>query len=110
MPPHTFGTNSQVDPWEIGQRIEASMNNPGSILKLWVKAVATHEKGKDDKTLPKKGQEQKSKIKMGLTTLKFQGATDMATPANAERFIVLRDKVGKLMTRYCRYLKAAKDE
>jgi hypothetical protein len=86
------------------------MNNPGSILKLWVKAVATHEKGKDPKSLPKKGQEQKPKIKHGLTTLKFQGGTDLARPANAERFIVLRDKVGKVMTRYCRYLKAAKDE
>jgi len=86
------------------------MNNPGSILKLWVKAVATHEKDKDPKTLPKKGQEQKSKIKHGLTTLKLQGKTDMAVPANASRFVVLRDNAGKLMTRYCRYLKAAKDE
>jgi hypothetical protein len=89
---------------------KSPINNPGSILKLWNKAVKTHEVGKDVKTLPKKGQDQKTRIKKGLTTLKFQGATDLTAPANADRFVVLRDKVGKAMTRYCRYLKAAKDE
>lgn len=86
------------------------MNNPGSILKLWIKAVKTHEADKDPKTLPKKGQEQKTKVKKGLTSLKAKGAVDMAVPANAEGFVALRDRVGLVMTRYCRHLKSAKDE
>jgi hypothetical protein len=86
------------------------MNNPGSILKLWVKAVKVHEADKDPKTLSKKGQEQKTKIKQGLTNLKTQGIADMAAPANVANFVGLRDRVGLVMTRYCRHLKAAKDE
>jgi hypothetical protein len=86
------------------------MNNPGTILKLWNKAVQTHEANKDAKTLPKKGQEQKLKVKQGLTALKSQAATDLTAQANRKKFIDLRDNLGKRMTRYCRYLKTAKDE
>lgn len=85
------------------------MNNPGIILKLWNKAVKLHEGDKDPKSLPKKGQDQKFKIKKGLTTLKLQG-TKLTSQEGRDRFALMRDKTGALMTKYCRYLKAAKDE
>ena len=56
------------------------MIKPGSILKLWTKALKKHEADKDPKELPKKGQDQKLKIKKGLTTLKFQAAADLTQP------------------------------
>ena len=75
------------------------MNNPASILKLWIKAIKMHETDKDPKKMPQKGQEQKTKIKNGLTTLKAKGAAAMASPANAPQFLTVRDQAGKAMTR-----------
>ena len=86
------------------------MNNPGTILKVWIKLVKKHEDGKKPADLGKKGQEQKTKIKVNLTRLKFEGAADMTAPAHREAFVKLRDKSATLMRKYCRYLKAAKDE
>jgi hypothetical protein len=77
---------------------------------LWNRAVKQHEEDKDPKALPKKGQDQKVRIKKDLTTLRLRAAGDMSKPSYVERFVKHRDKLGKLMTRYCRYLKGAKDE
>jgi hypothetical protein len=88
----------------------ATLNSPGKILKLWNKAVKKHEEGKKPQDLPKKGQDQKLRIKKGLTSLKAQAAADMSSPAHRQAFLGLRDKVAKVMRQYCRYLKTSKDE
>jgi hypothetical protein len=86
------------------------MNSPAKLLTLWKKAVKKHEEGKKPADLSKKGQEHKSKIQKGLTKLKVQGARNLAEPEEREVFLTLRDRVVVVMTKYCRYLKTAKDE
>jgi hypothetical protein len=88
----------------------ASLNSPPKILKLWLKAVKKHEEGKKPVEMPKKGQDQKTRIKKGLTTLRTQAAADMSAPAHRKAFESMRDKVAKVMRQYCRYLKTGKDE
>jgi hypothetical protein len=86
------------------------MKNPGTILRLWTKAVKKHEEGKKPDELPKKGQERKLTIKNGLTKLKLEARNDMADEKARAAFTRVRDRTAKAMQDYCRYLKAAKDE
>jgi hypothetical protein len=84
-----------------------NLNSPGTILKLWTKVVKKHEEGKKPAEMPKKGQDQKLKIKQGLTFLKFEAP---AAKANPGPFLGRRDKTATLLRKYCRYLKTSKDE
>jgi hypothetical protein len=86
------------------------IKSPGKVLKLWIKAVKVHEKDKDPKNLPKKGQEQKSTVKKGLTKLRDQAAAGVKTTEAHASFTATRDRVGVALKKYCRYLNAAKDE
>jgi hypothetical protein len=82
-------------------------NSPGTILKLWTKTVAKLEDGKNPANLPKKGNDQKLRIKKSLTVLKLEAPAAKANPA---AFIVKRDHGALLLRKFCRYLKTAKDE
>src|SRR5260370_39772299 len=84
------------------------MNSPGTILKLWLKAVKKHEEGKEPAELDKKGQDQKTRIKKGLTNLKRQGQSDLDSPDQRAYFENFRDRAAALMKKYCRFLKGAK--
>jgi hypothetical protein len=84
-----------------------ALNSPGTILKLWSKTAAKLEDGKKPADLPKKGNEQRLKIKNGLTALKLEAPTAKKNP---KAFIVKRDKAALLLRKFCRYLKTAKDE
>jgi hypothetical protein len=83
------------------------MNSPGTILKLWTKTVKKLDDGKKPADPPKKGNEQKLKIKTSLTALKFEAPAARTNPAP---FIKKRDKSALLLRKFCRYLKTAKDE
>jgi hypothetical protein len=87
-----------------------AIRSPAKILNLWNRAVKKHEEGKKPADLPKKGQEQKGKVKKGLTNLKIKAAHGLSDAGAREKFVALRDRVAVVMTKYCRYLKAAKDE
>jgi hypothetical protein len=84
-----------------------ALNSPGTILKLWLKTSAKLDDGKKPAALPKKGTEQKTKIKISLTALKLEAPGAKANPAP---FIKKRDKSALLLRKLCRYLKTAKDE
>jgi hypothetical protein len=86
------------------------VKSPGTILRLWTRAVKKHEEGKKPAELPKKGQEQKLKIEKGLRQLKVKGRADLADPKARTAFEGTRDRLAKTMMNYCRYLKSAKDE
>ena len=86
------------------------LKSPAKILVLWNRTVKKHEDGKEVKELPRKGQEQKTRIKKDLTTLKQKAAKDLTRPDAREAFLRARDRLFKIMSKYCRYLKAAKDE
>jgi hypothetical protein len=76
-------------------------------LKLWTKTVTKLEDGKKPASLPKKGNEQKLKIKNSLTALKRAAPAAKTDPA---AFISERDKSALLLRKFCRYLKTTKDE
>jgi hypothetical protein len=83
------------------------LKSPGTILKLWTKTVKKLEEGKKATELPKKGNEQKLKIKNGLTALKLEAANAKNNP---EAFVKKRDRSALLLRKFCRYLKSSKDE
>src|SRR5437764_7972755 len=84
-----------------------AMNSPGTILKLWIKTVGKLDDGKKPAALPKKGNDQKLKVKNSLTALKQVAP---AGKTNPEAFIKKRDHSALLLRKLCRYLKEAKDE
>jgi hypothetical protein len=86
------------------------MNSPGRILRLWVKVVKKHEEGKKPDSFPKKGQEQKTRIKKGLTTLKLRANAPLQEDVPRKTFLKQRDGVGVILRNYCRYLKSSGDE
>src|SRR5262245_32418129 len=86
------------------------MNNPRTIFKLWQQAVKRHEDGKKAEQLNKVGQAHKTKIKNGLTILRKEAGGDLTDASARKVFEVARDRAALLMRKYCRYLKAAKDE
>jgi hypothetical protein len=85
-------------------------NSPGKLLRFWVRQVEKHEKGKKPADLPKKGQDQKLKIRNGLTALRNQAPGAAQDPARQPAFAATRDRLAKVLRNYCRYLKHAKDE